>query len=130
MCASVVSGVYCTSLCLGIAASQFRRWPGPSVTTQILQGAQQSVLSRFIGYRVAVLLHQYPVQRLLVVNVATHHQYILAPFLQRGAVTHVGHPQELAVLQAEAIVVGVDDLDIVARLLAPVQLAHDFGTEH
>jgi len=50
--------------------------------------------------------------------------------LQVGAVAHVGHPQELAVLQAVAVAVRVDDLDVVSRLLPAVQLRHDFAPEH
>lgn len=47
-----------------------------------------------------------------------------------GAVAHIRGPQELPVLQAEAISVGVDDLDVVARFLASVQLPKDFGPEN
>lgn len=61
---------------------------------------------------------------------AAHHQYVLFTLLQVGAVAHVGGPQELPVLQAEAVPVGVDDLDVVARLLASVQLPQDSASEN
>lgn len=59
-----------------------------------------------------------------------HHQYVLLPLLQVGAVAHIGGPQELPVLQAEAVPVGVDDLDVIARLLASVQLPEDSAPEN
>lgn len=60
----------------------------------------------------------------------THHQYVLSSLLQVGAVTHVRGPQELPVLQAEAVPVGVDHLDVIARLLASVQLPEDSAPEN
>lgn len=92
--------------------------------------AQQLVLSGPVGAHVAVLLQQDPVQRALVVDVAAHHQHVLLPRLQAGAVTQVGGPDELAVLQAEAVPVGVDHLHVVARLLASVHLPNHPGPEH
>lgn len=67
---------------------------------------------------------------MLIVNVTTHHEYVLFSLLQVGAVTHVRGPQELPVLQAEAVPVGVDDLDVIARLLASVQLPEDSAPEN
>lgn len=67
---------------------------------------------------------------MLVVNVSTHHQYVLFSLLQVGAVTHVRGPQELPVLQAEAVPVGVDDLHIVTCLLTSVQLSEDSASEN
>lgn len=67
---------------------------------------------------------------MLVVNVTTRHQYILFPLLQVGAVAQIRDPQELPVLQAEAVPVGVDDLDVVTRLLAFVQLPKDSAPEN
>lgn len=67
---------------------------------------------------------------MLIVNVTTHHQDILFPLLQVRAVAHVRGPQELPVLQAEVVPVGVDDLDVVTRLLASVQLPEDLGPEN
>lgn len=67
---------------------------------------------------------------MLIVNVTTHHEYVLFSLLQVGAVTHVRDPQELPVLQAEAVPVGVDDLDVIARLLASVQLPEDSAPEN
>lgn len=65
-----------------------------------------------------------------MVNVTTHHQDILSSHLQVRAVAHVRDPQELPMLQAEAVPVGVDDLDVVARFLASVQLPEDLGPEN
>lgn len=67
---------------------------------------------------------------MLIVDVPTHHEYILFPLLQLRAVTHIRDPQELPVLQMEAVTVGVDDLDIVTRLLASIQLPEDSGPEN
>lgn len=67
---------------------------------------------------------------MLIVNVTTHHQYILFPHLQVGAVTHIRDPQELPVLQTEAVPVGVDDLDVITRLLTSVQLPEDSAPEN
>lgn len=67
---------------------------------------------------------------MLVVNVTTHHHYILFPLLQVGAVAQIRSPEELPVLQAEAVPVGVDDLDVVTRLLASVQLPEDSSPEN
>lgn len=60
----------------------------------------------------------------------THHQYVLLPLFQVGAVTQIGGPHELPVLQAEAVPVGVDHLDVVACLLASVHLPQDFAPEN
>lgn len=65
-----------------------------------------------------------------MVDVATRHHNVLLAQLQHGAVAGVGSPQELAVLQAEAVAVGVDDLDVVPRLLADVQLPEDSTSEN
>lgn len=67
---------------------------------------------------------------MLVVDVTTHHHYILLPLLQVGAVAQIRSPEELPVLQAEAVPVGVDDLDVVTRLLASVKLAEDSSPEN
>lgn len=103
---------------------------GSSVAAESFERSQQFVLSGFVRHRVALLVQQNAVERVLIVNVTTNHQDILFPLLQVRAVAHVGDPQELPVLQAEAVPVGVDDLDVVARLLASVQLPEDLGPEN
>lgn len=95
-----------------------------------MEGPQQRVLPGAVRRGVAVLLQQDAVQRALVVDVAADHQHVLPALLQAGAVAHVGDPQELPVLQAEAVAVGVEDLDVVARLLASVQLPEDSASEN
>lgn len=112
------------------SSRQLRWLSGSSVAAESLERSQQFVLSGSVRHHVALLLQQDAVQRLLIVNVATHHQYILFPLLQVGAVAHIRDPQELPVLQAEAVPIGVDDLDVVARLLASVQLPEDSGPEN
>lgn len=67
---------------------------------------------------------------MLVVDVTTHHHYILFPLLQVGAVAQIRSPEELPVLQAEAVPVGVDDLDVVTRLLSSVKLPEDSSPEN
>lgn len=47
-----------------------------------------------------------------------------------GAVAQIRDPEELPVLQAEAVPVGVEDLDVVTRLLACVQLPEDSASEN
>lgn len=91
---------------------------------------QQLVLSGPVGRHVAVLLQQDAVQRALVVDVTAHHQDVLLPRLQARTVAQVGGPDELAVLQAEAVPVGVDHLHVVARLLASVHLPDNSGAEN
>lgn len=106
------------------------RRPRSSVAAESLERPQQLVLPGSVRNHVAVLLQQDAVQRALVVDVTTRHQDVLPPFLQLGAVAHVGGPQELAVLQAEAVAVAVHDLDVVARLLASVQLPEDSAAKN
>ena len=113
-----------------VSAPQLCRPFGSSVSAQCLQRSQQFVLSGSVRHHVAVLLQQDAVQRVLVVNVTTHHHYILFPVLQVGAVAQIRGPQELPVLQAEAVPVGVDDLDVITRLLASVQLPEDSSPEN
>lgn len=60
----------------------------------------------------------------------THHEYVLFPLLQTRTVTHIRNPQELPVHQTEAVPVGVDDLDVVTRLLSAVELIKDFGPKN
>lgn len=103
---------------------------GSAAAAESLQRPQQLVLAGPVRHHVAVLLQQDAVQRVLVVDVAPHHQDVLAALAQLGAVAHVGHPQELAVLQAEAVPVGVQHLDVVASLLTDVQLAQHFAPEN
>ena len=103
---------------------------GSSVAAESFERPQQFVLSGSVRNHVAVLLQQDAVQRVLVINVATHHHYVLFPLLQVGAVTHIGGPQELPVLQAEAVPVAVEDLDVITGLLASVQLPEDSGPEN
>lgn len=113
-----------------ISPPRLQRLTGYSVAAESLQRPQQLVLPGPVGNHVAVLLQQDAVQRALVVDVATRHHDVLPPQLQQGAVAGVGSPQELAVLQAEAIAVGVEDLDVVPRLLADVQLPEDSTSEN
>ena len=47
-----------------------------------------------------------------------------------GAVAQIRDPEELPVLQAEAVPVGVEDLDVITRLLACVQLPEDSASEN
>lgn len=101
-----------------------------SVPAESLVLPQQLVLSGPVRRHVAVLLQQDPVQRALVVDVATHHQDVLLPRLQVGTVAQIGGPDELAVLQAEAVAVGVDHLHVVAGLLASVHLPNNSGAEN
>lgn len=82
-----------------------------------------SVLSGSIWLDVAVLFQQYAVESVLVVDMTTGHNDVLAALIELWTVTDVGHPQELPVLQAEAVAVGVDDLHVVARLLTAMLLA-------
>lgn len=103
---------------------------GSSVVAESFEGSQQFFLSGSVRHNVTLLLQQDTVQCLLVVDVAAHHQYVLFSLLQVGAVTHVRDPQELPVLQAEAVAVGVENLDVIPRLLASVQLSEHPGTEN
>ncbi|TNN32571.1 hypothetical protein EYF80_057269 [Liparis tanakae] len=73
------------------------------LVVEFFQRPQQQFLPRPEGRHVAVLLQQDAVERALVVDVAPRHQDVLAAAAQVGAVAHVLHPQELAVLQAEAV---------------------------
>lgn len=101
-----------------------------SVPAESLVLPQQVVLAGPVRHHEAVLLQQDPVQRALVVDVTTHHQDVLLPRLQAGTVAQVGGPEELPVLQAEAVPVGVDHLHVVAGLLASVHLPHYSGAEN
>lgn len=105
-------------------------WRRPPVGAQLLQRLEQAVLARAVRLHVAVLLQQDAVQRALVVDVPSHHQHVLTALLHCGAVAHVGHPQELTVLQTVAVTVRVNHLNVIASLLTTVTLLHDLGTEH
>lgn len=118
------------SFSLSCVGPEFGCLLGAPVAAGLLEGPQLGVFAGPVGRHVAVFLQQDAVQRVLVVDVPPHHQHVLPALLQVGAVAHVGDPQELAVLQAVAVAVGVDDLDVVARLLPAVQLPHDFASEH
>lgn len=116
--------------CLLHSSPQLCRLFGSSVAAESFERPQQLVLSGSVRHHVAVLLQQDAVQRVLVVNVTTHHEDILLPHVQVRTVADVRGPQELSVLQAEAVPVGVDHLDVVPGLLASVKLPEDSGPEN
>lgn len=126
----MILGSCCRSHLGWVSPARLRRLPGCSAAAESLQWPQQLVLPGPVGNHEGVLLQQDAVQRALVVDVAARHHNVLLPQLQQGAVTGVGSPQELAVLQTEAVAVGVEDLDVVPRLLAYVQLPEDSTSEN
>lgn len=67
---------------------------------------------------------------MLIVDVAPDHQNVLPALLQQGAVAHIWDPQELSVLQAKAIPVSVDNLDVIASLLTLVQFPKYSSSEN